>query len=66
MNKKLEKALKGFDPESLRDAVKDKTLNIRLSSKDKELMEVVADSLGLSVAEYLCQLHRIAAGKIKG
>ena len=43
---------------------KDERITIRLSRKDRESIEQVAESLGLTVADYLIQLHQVAAERL--
>lgn len=61
---KVESSLSSLVREDFSKEIKDKSLTIRLSSQDRNSMEEVAKSLGISVAEYLIQLHRVAAKKI--
>lgn len=61
----LETAVKDLSHKDFRKDTKDQRLTIRLSSKDRESMERVAESLGLTVADYLIQLHHVAAAHLQ-
>ncbi|GMV67458.1 MAG: hypothetical protein AMXMBFR75_32480 [Candidatus Hinthialibacteria bacterium] len=62
--------VKDVDAEAWREILtrkepKDRPLSIRVSARDHEDMQATAKALGLSVAEYLTRLHRVAHGRMK-
>ena len=63
----LKKALRDLSPEDIRrGGVKSERIEIRATPKVKAEMEKAAASFGLTVTEYLTELHDIAAERLKG
>ncbi|TVR08002.1 MAG: hypothetical protein EA401_14435 [Planctomycetota bacterium] len=54
----IQKALAGLDLEELARSRKTERLQLRLSVAEKVSLEQTAEILGLSVSEYLLELHR--------
>lgn len=67
-NSKIEKlalALADLTPDELeKQARKSERLNMRVTQADKANMESTADSLGLTLSEYLTALHHYAAPRL--
>ncbi len=62
---RLRQVLSDLDPAAFTKDTKDQRITIRLGSKDRESMEQIAGSLGLTVADYLVQLHLVAAERLR-
>lgn len=63
----IAEAVEDVSPEALGwTATKSERIEIRTSSQEKEQIQEVAGTLGVSVAEYLLALHRHAYPKLRG
>ena len=60
----VRQALKGLTRHDFGKETKDAKISIRLSTKDRQSMEKTAKLLGLTVADYLVQLHQVAAERL--
>jgi len=61
----LRQAVKDLTPGNFSKDTKDERLTMRVSVRDLDSMKAVADSLGLSVADYLVQLHQAVAERLR-
>jgi predicted DNA binding CopG/RHH family protein len=61
---RLRQALGDLTSAAFAKDTKDQRLTIRLSGKDRESMEQIAESMGMTVADYLVQLHQVAAERL--
>jgi len=56
---KIARALRGLDLEELKQQMtKTESILIRVTAAEKEEIKAVAETLGMSVSEYLLALHR--------
>lgn len=63
---KIERAMEGVKPHRLDSfTLKTKSLKFRLHDDEFEEICEIAQSLGLSVSEYFCALHRYAAKQLR-
>jgi hypothetical protein len=61
----LARALKGVSPDRLRTVTtKGSSIVLRVSASEKTKIKQTAERLGITVSEYLLQLHRIAAERL--
>jgi hypothetical protein len=59
--------LKSVPPDKLREAlVKTEAITIRLSMSDKTGMQLASKACGLTLTDYLIQLHHLVAEKLQG
>lgn len=59
--------MKGIPPDRLRSVlVKEETVQIRVSATEKADMQRAAKACNLTLTDYLCRLHAIAAQKLAG
>lgn len=62
---RLATIMKDVPPDRLRSAlVKEDTVQIRVSATEKADMQRVAKECNLTLTDYLCRLHAIAAHKL--
>ena len=59
--------MKDVPPDRLRSALaKEGTIQIRVSATEKAEMQRVAKTCNLTLTDYLCRLHAVAAQKLAG
>ena len=63
---KLAELLKDVEPERLQDVLtKGERINFRVTRAEKQQIEEIAEKLGLSISDYLLNLHRHVFARLK-